>query len=92
MTDNPDYHVDYLNFDGKMGDPAATPQPPPRGDGPIILQMVLHDLNARAEMGRAKYGTYLRAYNGRDTLMDLYQEHLDATMYLRQLLFERDGK
>ena len=71
--------------------PAATPQPPPTGDGPRVLDLVLADLTARAEVGREKYGTYLRAGNGRDALMDAYQEALDLCMYLRQAMMERDG-
>lgn len=41
-------------------------------------------LIARAEMGKAKYGTYLRAANGRNASVDLYQELLDAIMYSEQ--------
>lgn len=68
--------------------PAATPQPPPQGDGTPILPLVIADLQARAEMGKRKYGTELRADNGRDALMDAYQETLDLAMYLRQKLEE----
>lgn len=71
---------------------AAVPQPAPQGDGWIILHAVTQDLKDRAEAGRAKYGTYLRAYNGRDALMDAYQEALDLCMYLRQAIAERDGE
>jgi hypothetical protein len=68
---------------------AAQPEPPPKpGDG-RVLDLVLADLTARAEVGRAKYGTYLQANNGRDALMDAYQEALDLAMYLRQALEER---
>lgn len=49
------------------------------------------DLTARAEEGRKKYGTYLESFNGRDALMDAYQESLDQTMYLRQAIEERDS-
>jgi hypothetical protein len=42
-------------------------------------------------MGRRKYGTALEANNGRDALMDAYQEALDLAMYLRQAIAERDG-
>ena len=71
---------------------AAVPQPPPQGDGWIVLHAVTQDLKDRAEAGRAKYGTYLRAHNGRDALMDAYQEALDLCMYLRQAIAERDGE
>jgi hypothetical protein len=36
--------------------------------------------------------TYLQAHNGRDALLDAYQEALDLAIYLRQALAERDGK
>jgi hypothetical protein len=45
---------------------------------------ILVDLGARAEMGKAKYGTYLRTHNGRNALNDLYQEILDGIMYAKQ--------
>jgi len=51
-------------------------------------EMVSAALLARAEMGKAKYGTYLRASNGRNPLVDLYQEILDAIMYAEQCYYE----
>lgn len=48
------------------------------------------DLQARAEMGKKKYGERLRAFNGRNALLDLYQELLDACNYSRQFKEERD--
>jgi len=62
------------------------------GEGEIVLNSVLEDIKARAEMGRDKYGTYLRTYNGRDALWDSYQEAIDLVMYLRQALMEREGR
>ena len=69
---------------------AATPQPSPTGEGKVVVDCVLEDIRARAEMGREKYGTYLRTHNGRDALWDLYQELIDAVMYLRQKLLEEE--
>jgi hypothetical protein len=34
----------------------------------------------------------LQPHNGRDCLMDAYQEALDLAMYLRQAIFERDTR
>jgi hypothetical protein len=68
---------------------AARPQPPPTGNGTPILELVAADLRARSEVGTRKYGTILRANNGRDALMDAYQEALDLCMYLRQAIEER---
>jgi len=72
--------------------PAATEQPLPIGTGTIVLHRVQGDIQARAEMGKKKYGTYLRAHNGRDPLLDTYQEALDTVMYLCQLQIEQDAK
>jgi hypothetical protein len=87
-----------------MTPPSAIPQPPPIDGGQTVLPLVLErlsknldfdialrrDLEARAEMGRAKYGTYLQTNNGRDALIDLQQEALDVVMYAAQWLFEVD--
>lgn len=70
--------------------PAATPEPPPAGKGAFVLSEVLKDLCARADMGFKKYGTMLRTNNGRDALMDAYQERLDELMYFKQALMERE--
>jgi len=71
---------------------SAIPQPSPKGDGKIILELVREDFEARANAGKLKYGIELRAHNGRDALMDAYQEAVDLCMYLRQAMYERDGK
>lgn len=69
---------------------ATADQPEPEsGGGTKILDLVLSDLQERAEMGKKKYGTYLEAHNGRDALIDAYQEALDLVMYLRQEIEER---
>jgi hypothetical protein len=70
---------------------SVTPQPPPQGTGSIVLPRVLADLEARAVAGERKYGTRLRTYNGRDALIDAYQEALDLVMYLAQAIIEREG-
>lgn len=59
---------------------------------PYIKDLVIKDMQDRAEFGNKKYGTYLQAYNGRDVLVDIYQELMDAVQYVRQLMYERDGK
>lgn len=71
---------------------AATPQPKPTTEeGSVtVLPHVLADLKARADWGLAKYQTYLHTHNGRDALVDLYQELLDAVMYIKQALLERE--
>lgn len=64
------------------GNAAATPQPPPHPGHTMVLPLVIADLEARAAMGRRKYGTDLMVENGRDHLIDAYQEALDLVMYL----------
>ena len=54
----------------------------------VVLFGVLHDLTDRAAMGRRRYGTLLATNNGRSALLDLYEELLDASMYIKQLLME----
>lgn len=46
------------------------------------LDMLLADMIARDESGRQKYGVPLTANNGRDALVDAYQEALDMVVYL----------
>lgn len=65
------------------------PAPVPNVSAPV-WELVVQDMQARDQFGRAKYGTPLQAHNGRDALVDLYQELLDAVVYTRQLIAERD--
>lgn len=69
----------------------AEHQPEPTGEGDIVLHRVMEDLEARAEKGKARYGTYLKTHNGRDALVDAYQEALDLVMYLAQAIMERES-
>ncbi len=67
----------------------------PKTVGPVLytvdgLKQLDADLVARAEMGKEKYGTYLRANNGRSAIVDFYQEILDAIMYAQQGRVEGD--
>lgn len=65
-------------------------QPPPVANGrEAIVEMVKRDLDARKVVGIATYGTPLQAFNGRDALVDAYQEVLDLACYLRQEIEER---
>ena len=64
------------------------PMSTPTDETPIV-DLVVEDFLARAEMGKEKYGTYLQASNGRDPMVDLLQELMDAVMYCRQELQRR---
>lgn len=69
------------------------PQPmPTTNEHPAIQDLVMADFAARKADGIGKYGTALQPFNGRDPLVDLYQELLDACQYCRQALAERDGR
>lgn len=68
-------------------------QPDPvQNDKPAVWELVMADMRARDAEGRRKYGVPLQPFNGRDALVDAYQESLDQTVYLRQAIFERDGE
>ncbi len=74
-----------------------TPQPPPTaGEGAevwpllfsstalVIPDWLRADMRERHELGVKKYGTGLRVWNGRDPVVDAFQEALDLVVYARQ--------
>ena len=69
----------------------ARPQPDPAPGQEDVVDLVLEDIEERVRMGREKYGTKLMTFNGRDPLVDAYQEALDLVFYLRQAIAERDA-
>ena len=69
-----------------------TNQPLPKAnEHPSVHDLMVADIRARAEFGLQKYGQPLRAFNGRDTLRDAYEEILDLGVYLRTLTYEKDA-
>ena len=50
------------------------------------------DIQERDAAGAVKHGARLQPFNGRDALVDAFQEALDLVVYLRQALYERDGR
>lgn len=54
-----------------------------------LLQAMKIDLLARQRKGIETYGGKLEMFNGRDPLLDAYEEALDLAMYLRQALSEQ---
>jgi hypothetical protein len=88
----------------RAGSP-VTHEPPPIPNGnPHIADLVIQDLDKRSEkvadlvsqdiqekkqMGIEKYGVPLQAGNGRNALVDAYQEALDLSQYLRQEIEEK---
>lgn len=53
-----------------------------------VIDEVCKDLQARARLGKKKYGERLRPFNGRCSLQDAYEEALDLANYLKQTLIE----
>ena len=56
-----------------------------------VWDAVIEDMRARDLIGRARYGVRLQPHNGRDALLDAYEEALDLAAYLKQALMERDA-
>lgn len=57
---------------------------------PAVWDLVIKDIKDRDEFGQKKYNTRLQPFNGRNVLVDLYQELLDAVVYIRQLIYEQE--
>lgn len=71
----------------------VTPQPDPKPNvSDAVWSAVIADMHARDAEGRRKYGTPLQPFNGRDPLVDAYQEALDLAVYLKQAIIERRGE
>ncbi len=64
---------------------------PISNDNIAIYKLVVNDMVNRAEHGVKTYGTYLQAHNGRNALLDAYEEALDLSVYLKQALVEQSG-
>lgn len=58
-------------------------------DTKAIWDLVKKDIEDRNQSGIKKYGTALQAFNGRNSLIDAYQEALDLVVYLRQAIEEK---
>jgi hypothetical protein len=55
-----------------------------------VQDQVIQDLHDRKNVGLNSYGTLLYPFNGRNALVDLYEELLDACCYVKQFLIEYD--
>ena len=65
-------------------------QPDPiKNNNPAIVDLVLADLKKRKKLGIERYGVALQAFNGRNALLDAYEEALDLCIYLKQALEEQ---
>lgn len=75
---------------GDVRDPATDQQLPVVNDRPFVQDLVVADIEQRKAHGIRKYGTALQSGNGRDMLLDAYEEALDLAIYLRGAIDERD--
>lgn len=67
-----------------------TPEPPPKvGVATPTWELVMRDMAERDRTGEAKYGVRHQHDNGRDHLVDAYQECLDQALYLRAEIEKR---
>lgn len=53
---------------------------------------LINDLQERVEIGVSRYGTALQPFNGRSSVVDLYEELLDALFYARSNYYEKHGE
>ena len=63
---------------------------PSKGTKEIWLLVIAY-MQERNSIGTKKYGTPLMSHNGRDALIDAYQEALDLCVYLRQAIEEQNN-
>jgi len=86
---DPDLRQDFVEVDRKRT--WGQKLPIPNEMVPVGTQ-VADDIRLRMEHGKATYGVYLQAFNGRNALQDLYEELLDASCYVKQLLIEQEER
>ncbi len=73
-----------------MSNIASGEQAVPKGRGLPVFLDVIKDITERVKVGVERYGEPLKPHNGREALVDLYQELIDAVMYTRQRITEEN--
>ncbi len=69
------------------------PEPDPvQNNNKFVWEEVMKDMKKRDEIGAIKYNTRLQPHNGRNPLIDAYQEALDMVVYLKQAIMEEEMK
>lgn len=63
---------------------------PIENDYPAVWDLVRKDIEDREEYGVTTYHTRLQPFNGRNALVDAYQEALDLVVFLRQAIYEAE--
>lgn len=69
-------------------DPERDQVAPIPNDGPSMHDLVIADMAERKAHGLRKYNSLLQTGNGRSFKLDLYEELLDAIVYLRGMIEE----
>ncbi len=62
---------------------------PKTNEEEAVWDLVIRDMTERDAEGFRKYKTRLQRFNGRNAVIDAYQESLDQTVYLRQAIEEK---
>ena len=75
--------------EGREGD--SQPIPTTEDRSVCVQDEVVRLINERRELGVKRYGSPLMTHNGRDSLVDLRDELLDALMYVTQTILEREA-
>lgn len=60
------------------------------GEGDELTDAIREDMRGRDRFGFEKYGVRIQPHNGRDNLVDAYQELLDSLVYFRSALYEEE--
>ena len=60
-------------------------------DQKTVIVKVLDDLVDRAQVGKTRHGSVLRAHDGSDGLLNAYTQALDMVIYLRKEIMERES-
>lgn len=86
--------IDLTDFYRETGHdetkPGDTQLQPKANDSVPICDQVIEDLKKRKEVGISRYGVALQANNGRNSLLDCYEEAQDQLLYLKQHLVESE--
>ncbi len=76
---------------GDTRDP-ETDQPAPKPGGYPVQAVLIEAIRQRMEFGLKKYGRPLETDNGRDPLLDMWEEMMDMISYFTQYVLEQGTK
>lgn len=76
---------------GDTRDPESD-QPAPKPGGYPVQAVLIAAIQQRMEFGLKKYGRPLETHNGRDPLLDMWEEMMDMISYFTQFVLEQGTK